>query len=49
MIPTARGWQESLHNRAAQLAVAPEPAPRRLVGYSDGRRAGPVNLIVRRL
>jgi hypothetical protein len=33
----------------AQLAVAPEPAHRRLSDQSDSRRAGPVNLIVKRL
>jgi hypothetical protein len=34
---------------AAQLAVAPEPAPRRLIESFDVRRAGPVNLHVGRL
>lgn len=34
---------------ATQLAVAPEPAPLRSIDLPDGRRAGPVNLIVGRL
>jgi hypothetical protein len=33
---------------AVELAVAPEPAQLRLIDSFDGRRAGPVNLIVRR-